>query len=104
MISAEQERQDLGGEHLRGGQVRVNKGRISSDYRLQDGDMVRIPPLRLPEPEQSRPVPAAVFPVVFEDEHMMVIDKPAGVAVHGGSGVSFGVIEQLRAADPNAER
>lgn len=85
---------------IRGGQVRVNKGRISSDYRLQDGDMVRIPPLRLPEPEQSRPVPAAVFPVVFEDEHMMVIDKPAGVAVHGGSGVSFGVIEQLRAARP----
>ena len=85
---------------IRGGQVRVNKGRISSDYRLQDGDMVRIPPLRLPEPEQARPVPAAVFPVVFEDEHMMVIDKPAGVAVHGGSGVSFGVIEQLRAARP----
>ena len=85
---------------IRGGQVRVNKGRISSDYRLQEGDMVRIPPLRLPEPEQTRPVPAAVFPVVFEDEHMMVIDKPAGVAVHGGSGVSFGVIEQLRAARP----
>nr|WP_321286161.1 RluA family pseudouridine synthase [Alcaligenes phenolicus] len=85
---------------IRGGQVRVNKGRISSDYRLQDGDMVRIPPLRLPEPEQPRHVPAAVFPVVFEDEHLMVIDKPAGVAVHGGSGVSFGVIEQLRAARP----
>ncbi|WP_221079254.1 RluA family pseudouridine synthase [Alcaligenes faecalis] len=85
---------------IRGGQVRVNKGRISSDYRLQDGDMVRIPPLRLPEPEQPRHVPAAVFPVVYEDEHLMVIDKPAGVAVHGGSGVSFGVIEQLRAARP----
>lgn len=85
---------------IRGGQVRVNKGRISSDYRLQEGDMVRIPPLRLPEPEQPRHVPAAVFPVVFEDEHLMVIDKPAGVAVHGGSGVSFGVIEQLRAARP----
>ena len=85
---------------IRGGQVRVNKGRISSDYRLQDGDMVRIPPLRLPEPEQARHVPAAVFPVVYEDEHLMVIDKPAGVAVHGGSGVSFGVIEQLRAARP----
>lgn len=85
---------------IRGGQVRVNKGRISSDYRLQDGDMVRIPPLRLPEPELPRHVPAAVFPVVFEDEYLMVIDKPAGVAVHGGSGVSFGVIEQLRAARP----
>ncbi len=85
---------------IRGGEVRVNKGRISSDYRLQDGDLVRVPPLRLPDRDQPRPVPAAVFPVVFEDEHLMVIDKPAGVAVHGGSGVSFGVIEQLRAARP----
>ncbi len=85
---------------IRGGEVRVNKGRISSDYRLRDGDLVRVPPLRLPDRDQPRPVPAAVFPVVFEDEHLMVIDKPAGVAVHGGSGVSFGVIEQLRAARP----
>lgn len=85
---------------IRGGEVRVNKGRISSDYRLQDGDLVRVPPLRLPDRDQPRPVPAAAFPVVFEDEHLMVIDKPAGVAVHGGSGVSFGVIEQLRAARP----
>lgn len=85
---------------IRGGEVRVNKGRISSDYRLQDGDLVRVPPLRLPDRDQPRPVPAASFPVVFEDEHLMVIDKPAGVAVHGGSGVSFGVIEQLRAARP----
>ncbi|HRL21411.1 MAG TPA: RluA family pseudouridine synthase [Alcaligenes sp.] len=85
---------------IRGGEVRVNKGRISSDYRLENGDMVRVPPLRLPERDAPRHVPAAVFPVVFEDEHLMVIDKPAGVAVHGGSGVSFGVIEQLRAARP----
>ena len=58
------------------------------------------PPLRLPDPGAPRPVPGAEFPVVFEDDSLLVVDKPAGVAVHGGSGVSFGVIEQLRAARP----
>jgi len=87
---------------IRGGQVRVNKGRIQADYRLAVGDTVRVPPLRLPDPGAPRPVPAAEFPVVYEDDAMLVIDKPAGVAVHGGSGVSFGVIEQLRAARPEA--
>ena len=88
---------------IRGGQVRVNKGRISADYRLAAGDMLRVPPLRLPDPGAPRPVPGAEFPVVYEDEALLVIDKPAGVAVHGGSGVSFGVIEQLRAARPEAK-
>lgn len=87
---------------IRGGEVRVNKGRTSADYRVQIGDVVRVPPLRLPDPGAPRPVPASEFPVVFEDDAMLVIDKPAGVAVHGGSGVSFGVIEQLRAARPEA--
>lgn len=87
---------------IRSGQVRVNKGRISADYRLAEGDTVRVPPLRLPAADQARPVPPAVFPVVYEDEALLVIDKPAGTAVHGGSGVSFGVIEQLRAARPGA--
>ncbi len=87
---------------IRGGEVRVNKGRTSADYRIAEGDTVRIPPLRLPDPGQPRPVPGAEFPVVFEDDAILVIDKPAGVAVHGGSGVSFGVIEQLRAARPQA--
>lgn len=86
---------------IRSGQVRVNKGRISADYRLQQGDMLRVPPLRLPAPGQTRPVPPAAFPVVYEDDAMLVVNKPAGVAVHGGSGVSFGVIEQLRAARPD---
>ena len=85
---------------IRSGQVRVNKGRIGADYRLSAGDQVRVPPLRLPDPGKSVPVPAANFPVVYEDAALLVIDKPAGVAVHGGSGVSFGVIEQLRAARP----
>jgi 23S rRNA pseudouridine955/2504/2580 synthase len=65
--------------------------------------VVRVPPLRLPDPGKPRPVPGAEFPVVFEDEALLVVDKPAGVAVHGGSGVSFGVIEQLRAARPGAK-
>lgn len=88
---------------IRGGQVRVNKGRTSADYRLQEGDAVRIPPLRLPSPAEKPPVPKAAFPVVYEDDALLVIDKPSGVAVHGGSGVSFGVIEQLRASRPQAE-
>ncbi|WP_413817038.1 RluA family pseudouridine synthase [Pusillimonas sp.] len=87
---------------IRSGQVRVNKGRTSADYRLRQGDLVRVPPLRLPAPNEARPVPPAAFPVVYEDDALLVVNKPAGVAVHGGSGVSFGVIEQLRAARPQA--
>lgn len=82
---------------IRSGQVRVNKGRSQADYRLEEGDVVRVPPMRLPQPSQPRAVPPAKFPIVYEDDAMLVVDKPAGVAVHGGSGVSFGVIEQLRA-------
>lgn len=87
---------------IRSGEVRVNKGRIAADYRVQQGDVIRVPPLRLPHPAEPRHVPAADFPIIFEDEALLVLDKPAGVAVHGGSGVSFGVIEQLRAARPDA--
>lgn len=87
---------------LRSGQVRVNKGRISQTYRLVEGDTVRVPPMRVAERTQSH-APGAEFTVLFEDAHLLVIDKPAGVAVHGGSGVSYGVIEQLRAARPDAK-
>ncbi|MFA7668067.1 MAG: RluA family pseudouridine synthase [Burkholderiaceae bacterium] len=87
---------------IRSGQVRVNKGRVQADHRLVSGDVLRVPPLRLPNPGERRKVPPQVFPVVYEDEAMVVIDKPAGTAVHGGSGVSFGVIEQMRAARPEA--
>lgn len=89
---------------IRAGEVRVNKGRAAADTRLNLGDEVRIPPVRLPErTQESGPVaPAREFPIVFEDEHLIAINKPAGVAVHGGSGVSFGVIEQLRQARPTA--
>ena len=87
---------------LRSGEVRVNKGRIDQTYRLKEGDVVRIPPVRIAEKAISS-VPAAEFTILLEDAHLLVIDKPAGVAVHGGSGVSFGVIEQLRAARPQAK-
>ncbi|WP_414648100.1 RluA family pseudouridine synthase [Castellaniella sp.] len=85
---------------IRDGQVRVNRGRCRAETRLAVGDVVRVPPLRMPDPSARVPAPPAAFPIVYEDAHLLVIDKPAGVAVHGGSGVSFGVIEQLRAARP----
>ncbi len=88
---------------VRGGEVRVNRGRVAPDARLHAGDLVRVPPMRVATADKPRPVPAGECPVVFEDEAMLVIDKPAGLAVHGGSGVSFGVIEQLRAARPQAK-
>ena len=93
---------------IRSGEVRINKGRASAQTRLEVGDLVRIPPLRTSqeaehksEQAQSGAIPARDFPVLLEDEGFMAIDKPAGVAVHGGSGVSFGVIEQLRLARPS---
>lgn len=91
---------------IRSGEVRVNKGRASADTRVQAGDLVRLPPVRRSEAaaiKAERPAPAREFPVLFEDDHLLAIDKPAGVAVHGGSGVSFGVIEQLRRARPAAK-
>ena len=86
---------------LRSGEVRVNSGRVKPEYRLQPGDRVRVPPIRIAEkPPAAKP---AEFPLVYEDAALLVVDKPAGVAVHGGSGVSFGVIESLRAARPQAK-
>jgi len=85
---------------LRTGEVRVNSKRVDSTYRLREGDRVRIPPIRMAqekgsEKPRARPIE---LPVVFEDEALLVVDKPSGMAVHGGSGVSFGVIESMRAA------
>lgn len=88
---------------LRSGEVRVNSGRVGPDYRLRIGDRIRVPPVRVAEPvrgvAKARP---NVPPIVHEDEALLVIDKTAGLAVHGGSGVSFGLIESLRAARPEA--
>ena len=92
---------------LRKGEVRVNKKRVAPGYRLQAGDLVRIPPLRLSETEAPGPRAAAagrrlLASAIHDDGRLLVIDKPAGLAVHGGSGMSFGVIEALRAALPDA--
>ncbi|HWS76548.1 MAG TPA: RluA family pseudouridine synthase [Quisquiliibacterium sp.] len=88
---------------IRSGQVRVNGGRCRPDDRLEPGDVVRVPPVSVAEaPLASAPAPAVEFPVLHEDAVLLAVDKPAGVAVHGGSGVAHGVIEQLRAARPQA--
>src|SRR6266853_765356 len=87
---------------VRSGEVRVNSGRVKPEYRLQVGDKVRIPPVRISEKRAVAFRPLHL-PVVFEDSALIVIDKPSGIAVHGGSGVSFGVIESLRAERPQAK-
>lgn len=91
---------------IRSGEVRINKGRASADTRVEAGDLVRLPPVRVSDKvaeKAERPAPAREFPILLEDEHLIALDKPAGVAVHGGSGVSFGVIEQLRQARPGTK-
>lgn len=92
---------------LRSGEVRVNSRRVGAGYRLSVGDMLRLPPLRIAERTQGEVDEAAKqrvdLPIVYEDEAMLVIDKPDGIAVHGGSGVSFGVIEALRRQRPEAK-
>jgi 23S rRNA pseudouridine955/2504/2580 synthase len=90
---------------LRSGEVRVNSGRAKPDYRLQPGDELRLPPVRVAErAPRAAPPPNAGLEraILFEDEHLLALNKPSGLAVHGGSGVSFGVIEQLRAQRPQA--
>jgi len=89
---------------LRSGEVRVNSRRADPTLRLQPGDRVRVPPIRTAAPAAPGPVPkgGAALPILFEDDALIAIDKPAGVAVHGGSGVSHGVIERLRALRPAA--
>ena len=91
---------------IRSGEVRVNKGRAAADTRIEMGDVVRLPPVRISDKvaeKAARPAPGREFPLLLEDDALMAIDKPSGVAVHGGSGVSFGVIEQLRQARPQAK-
>ncbi|QDQ72957.1 RluA family pseudouridine synthase [Pseudoluteimonas lycopersici] len=90
---------------VRSGQVRVNGGRAKAERRLEAGDEVRIPPVRLPEAESTGPAPKGLLAameasVVFEDTRLLAINKPSGIASHGGSGVSFGVIETLRNLRP----
>ena len=91
---------------LRSGEVRVNKGRIGPDYRVQDGDRVRVPPIRTAQPDKlAAPKSGSriTFDILYEDAALLVINKPSGLAVHGGSGISLGAIEQLRAVRPEAK-
>lgn len=93
---------------LRKGEVRVNKGRIKPEYKLQAGDIVRVPPLRLAERDEPAPLAQGLLDrleasIIFEDKALIVINKPAGIAVHGGSGLNFGVIEAFRQLRPDAK-
>jgi 23S rRNA pseudouridine955/2504/2580 synthase len=92
---------------LRSGEVRVNSGRVDATYRICMGDKIRIPPIRIAERPQNEVDEAAKervdLPIIYEDDALLVIDKPDGIAVHGGSGVSFGVIEALRRQRPQAK-
>jgi 23S rRNA pseudouridine955/2504/2580 synthase len=90
---------------LRKGEVRVNRKRVDAEYRIQEGDEVRLPPVRIETDSQpGRPSSSLIElierAVIFQDRHLLIVNKPAGVAVHGGSGMSFGVIETLRASRP----
>jgi len=91
---------------LRSGEVRLNRRRATPDARLESGDELRIPPIRIGSPDAARAAPQVplgpVPPILYEDDAIVVLDKPSGLAVHGGSGVSQGVIERLRLARPAA--
>jgi len=93
---------------LRKGEVRVNKGRIKPEYKLQAGDVVRVPPLRLAERDVPEPLAQGLLArleaaIVFEDKSLIVLNKPAGIAVHGGSGLNYGVIEAFRQLRPDVK-
>lgn len=93
---------------LRKGEVRVNKGRIKPEYKLQAGDVVRVPPLRLAERDEPAPLAQGLLErleasIVYEDSALIVMNKPAGIAVHGGSGLSYGVIEAFRQLRPESK-
>ena len=90
---------------VRSGQVRINGKRAKPDSRVSGGDEIRIPPVRLEEPGEQRPPPKSMLDrlaasIVFEDRNLLALNKPSGIAAHGGSGISFGVIEGLRALRP----
>jgi 23S rRNA pseudouridine955/2504/2580 synthase len=90
---------------LRSGEVRINSRRTEPGYRIQPGDRLRLPPVRTAKPaavSASRPMLRLKADVLYEDDHLLAINKPAGVAVHGGSGISRGVVEQLRFERPEA--
>lgn len=82
---------------IRSGEVRINKMRCEANHKVNLNDEIRIPPIRISNTNQeNKTIPPATFPIIFEDEYFLIINKPSGIACHGGSGVAFGVIEQLR--------
>ncbi len=87
---------------LRSGEVRINSKRVEARDRVAAGDRIRVPPVRVAERDAPGPAPRFKLPVLFEDEALLAVDKPAGVAVHGGSGIAHGVIESLRSMRPEA--
>ncbi|MFC5077179.1 Ribosomal large subunit pseudouridine synthase C [Vibrio thalassae] len=94
---------------VRKGEVRVNKKRVKAEYKLQAGDSVRIPPVTLEEKQEDTPISTKLNQVaelesqiIYEDDHLLILNKPSGIAVHGGSGLKFGAIEALRALRPQA--
>ena len=87
---------------LRSGEVRVNSRRVQGSQRVAAGDRIRVPPLRVAERDEQAPAPHFRMPVIFEDEALIALDKPAGLAVHGGSGIAHGAIESLRSMRPQA--
>ena len=91
---------------LRKGEVRVNKGRIKAQYRIKAGDQIRVPPVRVPEKEaparlDDRLLKRLQAAIIHEDKRIIVLNKPSGLAVHGGSGLNFGVIEAIRQMRPD---
>ncbi|MEO5692118.1 MAG: RluA family pseudouridine synthase [Usitatibacter sp.] len=88
---------------LRSGEVRINSKRVEASARVAGGDRIRVPPVRVAEREEQVPAPHFKLPILFEDDAFVAIDKPSGIAVHGGSGVAHGVIESLRAMRPDAK-
>ncbi len=88
---------------LRSGEVRINSKRVEASQRVVGGDRIRVPPVRVAERAEEIPAPHFRLPVLFEDDALVAIDKPSGIAVHGGSGVAHGVIESLRAMRPEAK-
>ena len=90
---------------IRAGEVRVNKARVKAETKLVEGDLLRVPPIRISQKPAGRPaaVPLAegTVPVLYEDRHLLIVNKPSGIAAHGGSGISHGLIERLRASRPD---
>jgi len=87
---------------VRSGEVRINSKRVEASQKVAPGDRIRVPPVRVAERGEAQPAPHFKLPSLFEDDFLVAIDKPAGLAVHGGSGIAHGVIESLRSMRPDA--